>query len=74
MTKMMRILVLDDDSGLRATLGDILQATGYEACLAATGGEGLACFEQHDIDVALIDLRLSDMSGVEVLRDTRARA
>ncbi len=68
----MKILVLDDDPGLLATLGDILQVTGFAAHLAPTGSQGLAYVEQHDIDVALIDLRLDDMSGLDVMRRIKA--
>jgi PAS domain S-box-containing protein/putative nucleotidyltransferase with HDIG domain len=70
----MKVLIVDDDPGLRATLGDILNVKGIEAVIAKTGGAALAQAEQKDIDVAVIDLRLEDISGLEVLRGIRQRS
>ncbi len=70
----MKILVIDDDSSLRNSLADILQAKGFEAATAATGGAALTRVEQQEIDVALIDLRLDDMPGLDVLRGVKQRS
>ncbi|RPH55795.1 MAG: PAS domain S-box protein, partial [Chloroflexi bacterium] len=56
---------------LLATLGDILLTKGYEPVLAQTGTSALAQAEQHPLAVALIDLQLGDMSGLEVLRSQK---
>jgi diguanylate cyclase (GGDEF)-like protein len=61
------ILIIDDDYNLRKTLSDILAATGYDVLSAGDGGEGLALFKKTPADLALIDLKLPDISGIEVL-------
>lgn len=62
-----KILVVDDDPHIRKTLADILKVKGYEAAIAGTGAEAIAAAEQGDISLALIDLILPDMPGLEVM-------
>jgi diguanylate cyclase (GGDEF)-like protein len=62
-----KILVVDDDPNLRKTLADILKVKGYETIIAETGANAIAAAEQGDISLALIDLMLPDMSGLEVM-------
>ncbi|OGA96046.1 MAG: hypothetical protein A3E79_15125 [Burkholderiales bacterium RIFCSPHIGHO2_12_FULL_61_11] len=64
-----RILVVDDDANLRKTLSDILRLKGYEVATAETGAEAIAEAERAFVNVALIDLKRPDMSGIEVLPD-----
>ena len=61
------ILVVDDDHNLRKTLADILRLKGYQVATAGTGAEGIAAAERAFVNVALIDLKLPDMSGIEVM-------
>lgn len=61
------ILIIDDDPGLRKTLADILRAKGYDILTAGSGAEGLALPGEHPVNLALIDLGLPDMPGLEVL-------
>jgi diguanylate cyclase (GGDEF)-like protein len=63
----LNILIIDDDPGLRKTLSDILRAKGYLPHAAGDGAEGLAHFRENPVNLALIDLKLPDMSGIEVL-------
>ena len=56
------ILIIDDDPNLRKTLSDILRVKGYETLTAKDGAEGLSLIEQNPVNLALIDLRLPDMS------------
>jgi diguanylate cyclase (GGDEF)-like protein len=63
-----KILVVDDDPNLRKTLADILRVKGYETAIAGTGAEAITAAEQGDISLALIDLMLPDMSGLEVMQ------
>jgi PAS domain S-box-containing protein len=62
-----RILVVDDDANLRRTVSDILQAKGYETEAAATGREALVGLSADPPAVALIDLRMEGLPGLEVL-------
>jgi len=63
-----RILVVDDDIGTAETLGDILEASGYEVELAAGGPEALARFAAKPFDVVFLDIKMPGMDGVEVFR------
>lgn len=66
------ILIIDDDQSLRKTLGDILRAMGYETAAAANGMEGLALMRKNPLNIALIDIGLPDISGVEVMKRIKA--
>jgi diguanylate cyclase (GGDEF)-like protein len=61
------ILIIDDDRNLRRTLSDILTVNGYVTYTAASGSEGLTILERECVKLALIDLGLPDISGIEVL-------
>ncbi|MBU1697567.1 MAG: response regulator, partial [Proteobacteria bacterium] len=62
------ILIVDDDPRLRKTLSDILKAKGYTPITAAEGKEALDKVREKGPALALIDLKLEDMSGLEVLK------
>ena len=62
------ILIVDDDPRLRKTLSDILKAKGYTPITAAEGKEALDKVREEGPALALIDLKLEDMSGLEVIR------
>lgn len=66
------ILSIDDDANLRKTLSDILTSKDYTALSAKDGEEGLALLDKNAVNVALIDLKLPDMSGLEVLKKAKA--
>jgi two-component system phosphate regulon sensor histidine kinase PhoR len=62
-----RILVVDDDRQLADMLVEYLVRLGYKAAPAYGGREGLARFEQDDFKLVLLDLKMPDMGGMEVL-------
>jgi PAS domain S-box-containing protein len=72
--KIIKVLLLDDDPNLRAVLSSILKEKGFDAVPVNTGAAALARIGQQDIDVALVDLKLEDMSGLDVLRGIKARS
>lgn len=72
MNQVANILVVDDDQNLRKTLGDILRIKGYQPILAGNGAEAIAAMAQTTISLALIDLMLPDMSGLEVMERIKA--
>jgi DNA-binding NtrC family response regulator len=62
-----RILVVDDDEGIRNSMAAILGDEGYTVDLAANGSEAIRKTELTAYDIALIDIRLPDMEGIELL-------
>jgi len=66
-----RVLVVDDDTDLRKTLSDVLELKGYEPVGTATGRAALTRVNEVVVAVAVIDLRLEDMSGLDVLREIK---
>jgi DNA-binding NtrC family response regulator len=66
-----RVLVVDDDEGIRETLRSLLEDEGYEVSVAADGEEGLrAVLASEGPLVVLLDLLLPNLSGEEVLSST----
>ena len=68
---MSRVLVVDDEPGLRQALGINLRARGYDVVLAATGAEALSEAARLVPDVIVLDLGLPDMEGEEIIRGLR---
>ncbi len=62
-----RILVVDDDENIRKTLTTILQNEGYTVDAAQNGSEAIKKTQAAAYNVALIDIRLPDMEGIELL-------
>src|SRR5690349_21312402 len=68
-----RLLVVEDDARLGAALGQVLNACSFDAELVTTGAAAERAIERADFDVALVDLGLPDVDGVEVIQRMRAR-
>lgn len=68
---MCRILVIDDDELLRATVKRMLESGGHEVCLARDGDDGIRLFRQQDFDLVLCDLLMPKKDGIETLRELR---
>ncbi len=67
----LRILVVDDEAQIRKALGINLRARGYEVELAETGEEALRLAAERRIELALVDLGLPGIDGIEVVRGIR---
>ncbi|HHQ13419.1 MAG TPA: response regulator transcription factor [Chromatiales bacterium] len=67
----MRILVIEDETRLRNQLTDALRRAGNAVDASGTGEEGLFMGNEYPIDVAVLDLGLPDMDGLDVLRQWR---
>jgi len=61
------ILVVDDDKSILRTFTRILQKSGYEIETAETGKEAIEKADTRQYDLALVDIRLPDMDGTELL-------
>jgi DNA-binding NtrC family response regulator len=63
-----KILIVDDDGPMRSFLSTILRDDGYIVEEAKNGREGLAKIESHNLDLVITDLRMPDMSGIDLIR------
>lgn len=68
---MCKILIVDDDAGTRRTLSDIIRLQGHVPVAVATGQEAIDNTRISSPEIALVDLRLEDMSGLEVIRQIK---
>lgn len=66
-----RVLVIDDENGVRRYLRHLLEGAGFAFFEAGTGVEGLDAMRKRHPDALLLDLGLPDMTGVDVLRILR---
>jgi PAS domain S-box-containing protein len=62
-----KLLIIDDDPGIRETLAEVFRRRGYKASTAATGQEAMDKASKEVFHAALVDLRLPDMDGTELL-------
>lgn len=69
----MRVLLVEDDPRLVETLGSHLRAAGYAVDVSLDGIEGLYVGEEFPVDLAIIDLGLPQLPGLEVIRELRSR-
>ncbi len=67
------ILVIDDEALTLRTIGRALQAEGYEVRVAMSGEEGLKLFQEEATELALVDVVLPGIDGIEVLRQIKKR-
>jgi DNA-binding NarL/FixJ family response regulator len=65
------VLVVDDDPGFRAFVSEALSGAGYATRQAGTGREGASLARRIRPDLALVDVRLPDVSGYELCRQLR---
>ena len=68
------LLIVDDDPMSRKTLSDILRVKGYVPLAVATAATALEKVSEEAPDVAVVDLKLEDMSGLELMAKIRKRA
>jgi two-component system, NtrC family, response regulator AtoC len=64
-----RALIIDDESGVRQSLGLILEDEGFEVATAADGDQGLRAAQNERFDVVLCDVRMPGRGGLEILED-----
>lgn len=68
-----RILVADDEEGVRESLSLILSEDDYTFAFAASGEEALQRLTREPFDLALLDIKMPKLDGLEVLRSLRER-
>ena len=68
----MRILVIEDEAQLRNQIREQLKSAGYAVDVAEDGREGLFMGQEYPFDLAVVDLGLPQMSGIEVIQNWRS--
>jgi len=71
MSNQTRILVIDDDEDITKTVAAILEDQGYIVDIAGTGTEAIEKTQKNHYDLILVDIRLPDMEGLEVINKIR---
>ena len=67
----MKILIVEDDQNIREGVAGFLSEFGYTTIEAADGREGLEKFGEHDINLAILDIQMPYLNGLEVLKEIR---
>ncbi len=63
-----RVLVVDDEFVLRETMEKILVSQGFNVMTAEDGASAISITKDNDVDAALLDVKLPDINGVELLK------
>ncbi len=66
-----RILVVDDEEAIRGSVSQLLQEEGYEVTAVSSGEEALERFAARPYDLALTDIRMAGMNGIDLLKEIR---
>jgi two-component system, response regulator, stage 0 sporulation protein F len=63
-----KILIVDDQFGIRILLNEVLHKEGYDTFQAANGVQALDIVTKHSPDLVLLDMKIPGMDGIEILR------
>ncbi len=66
-----KILIVDDEEGMRKTLCEILQTKGYDVNAASNGKKAIQLSGETFYNVAVLDMKLPDIPGIEILHDIK---
>lgn len=69
-----RVLITEDDAGIRLVLKTVLEDEGHEVVDVETGEQALSLGTSQDFDIALVDLRLPGIHGLDVVRSLRGHS
>lgn len=69
-----KLLIIDDDDVVRASLAAYLEDSGFSVLQASNGLQGIQMFEQENPDLVVCDLRMPQMGGLELIRQVTAIA
>ena len=67
-----KILIVDDEEGMRKLLARVLIKHGYEAVIAANGKEALALVESDTFDLIITDINMPGMDGLQLLKEVKS--
>jgi PAS domain S-box-containing protein len=66
--KQRSVLIIDDDDSVRSSLSSYLEDSGFASLTASDGKQGIKIFEPESIDLVLVDLRMPEMDGYDVIK------
>jgi DNA-binding response OmpR family regulator len=69
-----KLLIVDDESGVRTSLREILRQEGHQVTTAASGEEALAALGEATFDLILLDLKMEGVDGLEVMAEAKRMA
>ncbi|WP_338471060.1 response regulator [Niallia sp. XMNu-256] len=67
-----KILIVDDQYGIRILLNEVLQKEGYDTYQAANGLQALEIVQENVPDLILLDMKIPGMDGIEILKRVKA--
>jgi two-component system response regulator (stage 0 sporulation protein F) len=67
-----KILIVDDQFGIRILLNEVFQKEGYDTFQAANGYQALEIVDKHSPDLVLLDMKIPGMDGIEILKRMKA--
>ena len=65
-----KILLIDDDEGIRSEIGGMLEDFGYQVKTAEDGNKALELIKKEDFHVYITDIKMPDKDGIALLKDT----
>ena len=74
MSKLPKLLIIDDDAHLRESLAEVLELDGFECHQAGDAKHGISAAHQVDPDVVIMDIQLPDSSGFQICQELRKRS
>ena len=70
---MSKLLIIDDEEGIRKVLTLSLASDGYDVVTAAVGEEGIEIFKKESPSIILTDIKMPGMDGIETLKQIKAK-
>jgi two-component system response regulator (stage 0 sporulation protein F) len=67
-----KLLIVDDQFGIRILLNEVFQKEGYQTFQAANGFQALDIVDKHSPELVLLDMKIPGMDGIEILKRMKA--
>ena len=74
MTKLPKLLIIDDDAHLRESIAEVLELDGFECHQAGAAKEGISAAQKIEPEVVIMDIQLPDSSGFQICQELRKRS
>ena len=70
---MAKILIIDDEASILSLMTKLCEQMGHKVFATQTGAEGVRLIEAESPDLVIVDLRIGDMNGLQIIEDTRTK-